>query len=261
MQSSEELRAKIVENAAELNRLQWRVKETVKHRDKSPKAREAWSQACDEFHERYGELWIPDGSVPRFFERIVEGDPAAVEAALCFLEVRPYFFRSGYHWKTILRKCKRAPMSAEQAERFANLLQRYSEWRARRNLSSKRGAIVCRDLSALLLHFPRLFPVRLPDFRFDGVVTVGDLYRVLCNALKIEPFNQPMETAGVVREPRRLRLPSDNSPAEYFAWRKAAWSPEDVWATLVAKIIEVYQPEESLTITPKTLLRSPTDAF
>ena len=44
-----------------------------------------------------------------------------IEIALCFLEVRPYFFRSGYHWKTILQKCKRAPISGEQSERARQL--------------------------------------------------------------------------------------------------------------------------------------------
>jgi hypothetical protein len=263
MPPSEELRAKIIENAAELNRLHSRIHETFKRRDKSPKLREAWSHACAEFHDRYGELWIPGGSDPRFFERVVQGDPVAVEAALCFLEVRPYFFRSGYHWKTILRKCKRAPMSAEQAERFANLLQRYSEWRACRNLSSGRGEIVRRDLSPLVRHFYGLLPVTLPNFAFDGVVTVGDLYRILCNALKIEPLSQPMAMDGVVREACACfaKMPSDMSgwAREYGAWREAPWSPGDVWATLVAKIIEVYQPEESLAITPETVLRSPTE--
>jgi len=34
--------------------------------------------------------------------RILYGDPEAMEAAICFLEVRPYFFRSGYMYKDIL---------------------------------------------------------------------------------------------------------------------------------------------------------------
>ena len=78
------------------------------------------------------ELWLPGGPYPDFYNRILAGDPDVIEVALCFLEVRPYFFRSGYRWKTILKKCKRAPMSAEQSTRFQVLLEKYEQWRKRR---------------------------------------------------------------------------------------------------------------------------------
>ena len=44
-------------------------------------------------------LPLPDAG---FLELILAGDPATIEVALCFQEARPYFFRSGYHWKTTL---------------------------------------------------------------------------------------------------------------------------------------------------------------
>lgn len=94
---------------------------------RSDEAREEWSQACAEFHARYEELCLPWGPYPNFHEKLVAGDPEIVEVALSFLEVRPYFFRSGYHWKTILKKCKRAPMSGQQRERFTVVLQKYAE--------------------------------------------------------------------------------------------------------------------------------------
>ena len=259
MQTSEELRAQIIANSAELNRLHHRIHETHRRRGESPRLRQTWSAACAEFHERYAELWIPGGSDPRFYERLLEGDPIAVEAALCFLEVRPYFFRSGYHWKKILQKCKRAKMTTEQAERFARVLQRYSEWRALRSLSSRHGEAVRRDLWPLLRHFYGLFPVTVPNFRLEGVVTAGDLYRVLCNALKIEPSSQLLAIGGAVRAPCSMKPLPDMAAwsKEYDAWHQAAWTPEDVWATLASKIIEVYRPEDSSAITPDTVLRRP----
>jgi hypothetical protein len=126
----EELRAKLIENAAEINRLHSRIHEAL--HDESDLDRRMWSQACSDLHTRYEELWLPGGPYPDFYNRILAGDPDVIEVALCFLEVRPYFFRSGYRWKTILKKCKRAPMSAEQSTRFQVLLEKYEQWRKRR---------------------------------------------------------------------------------------------------------------------------------
>jgi hypothetical protein len=60
------------------------------------------------------------------FDRLKAGDSETIEVALWFLEVRPNFFRSGYHCKTILQRCKRASMSRVQAERFKILLEYYN---------------------------------------------------------------------------------------------------------------------------------------
>lgn len=51
-------------------------------------------------------------------ERLIEGDLETMEAAICFLEVRPYFFRSGYMFDGLLRKVKHAPLSLEQRARL-----------------------------------------------------------------------------------------------------------------------------------------------
>jgi hypothetical protein len=187
MDVREKLRAKMIENAAEINRLHGRIHETVKHRSESKRAEQEWSQACAEFHAKYQKLCFPGGPYLNLYEGILAGDSEMIEVGLCFLEVRPYFFRSGYHWKTILQKCKRAPMSREQSERFARLLEEYNQWKRLRRESSQRGAAVRRDLLRLLLRFYNLFPVKLSDAKFDGLVTVGDLYAVLCRALKLEP--------------------------------------------------------------------------
>ena len=143
----------MVENAAEINRLHRRIHETVKRRGESEELRQEWSQACEEFHAKYGKLCIPGGWDEGFLDRILAGDPATIEIALCFLEVRPYFFRSGYQWKTILQKCKRAPLSGEQAERFAQLLDKYTLWKLVRRQSSMQGAAVRGELWPLLRHF------------------------------------------------------------------------------------------------------------
>jgi hypothetical protein len=100
---------------------------------------------------------------------------------------------------------------------------------------------------------------RLPAFKFDGLVTVGDLYRILCEALRLEPHSQPAGTKGVVRDPREPVLQSDMSAwaRERRAWREFPWTPEDVWATLVSKIVEVYRLDSFCAVTPEMLLRDP----
>lgn len=253
------LRAKMIENAAEINRLRSRIHETFRRRDESEELWQDWQTACEEFHARYEELFLPGGPYLNFYYQIKAGDPDALEVALCFLELRPYFFRSGYHWKTILQKCKSAPMSGERAERFALLLEKYNEWKRLRALSKQRGGVVRSYLWPLLCHFYNLFPVTLWDGDFDGVVTVGDLYALLCKSLKVEPHSQPVNHPGAVREPCRARRQQDMSiwAREYSAWRDAKWTPEDVWTTLVSTIADAYELNPSFEITPQTILREP----
>lgn len=129
----DETRALIDCNASEIARLHARIHETVKYRSRGSAEKQQWQQACAEFHARYDELAFP-GGYSGALKRIAAGDPNAIEAAVCFLEVRPYFFRSGYMFKDILRKIRRAPLSMVQADRLAAVEQKLSAWR-----SSKKG--------------------------------------------------------------------------------------------------------------------------
>lgn len=90
-----DIKAAIEANAAEIKRLHSLIHETLRHRYKSPEQTERWKTACAEFHARYDKLAFPDGLLTAK-ERIRSGDTDAIEAALCFVELRPYFFRSGY---------------------------------------------------------------------------------------------------------------------------------------------------------------------
>jgi hypothetical protein len=257
----EKLRSQMIENAAEINRIHRRIHEAFKRRDESDELRQEWSEACAEAHLRYSELCLPGGWPPDFYDRLKAGDSEMIEVALCFLEVRPYFFRSGYHWKTILQKCKRAPVSREQAERFKTLFENYNEWKRLRILSSERGAAVRRELWPVIRRFHNLFPVKIANFRFDGVATVGDLYTLLCTALKVEPLTGPEKDNGTVRQPCRAVPQADMSiwAREYGAWRSAIWTPEDLWATLVFNIVDGYRLDPSFVISPETILRLPSE--
>ena len=92
-------------NAEQINQLKRWIDETYQYRDQNDHRRKEWEAACADFHSRYDALVFP-GWLSGAYERIVEGDREALEAAICFLECRPYFFRSGYIFKDLLRKAK-----------------------------------------------------------------------------------------------------------------------------------------------------------
>jgi len=123
-----DIKALMLRNAEEVNRLNALIHETVRHRDKGPKQRAEWERACREFHERYDELAFP-GTYSAALEKLAAGNPEIHEPVLCFLECRPYFFRSGYMFNRLLRKMKRAPLSVDQKTRLDGVLRRAEEWR------------------------------------------------------------------------------------------------------------------------------------
>ena len=63
---------------------------------------------------------------------MLEGDQHTIEAAHCFLELRPYFFRSGYMRKELLRKINRGPLSLKQLARLQVAQERQAERNAKR---------------------------------------------------------------------------------------------------------------------------------
>jgi len=118
----------IARNAEEIRRLHGHVHETARLRDKSREQKQRWEQACAEFHARYDTLAFP-GGYNTAIDRILAGDSDAIEAALCFVELRPYFFRSGYMFKALLPKLKRAPLSRSEDARLQTVLSAYDAWR------------------------------------------------------------------------------------------------------------------------------------
>ena len=132
---SELLKTTIRENANELVRLHALIHATHRNRGEGAQQRAQWQAACDEFHARYSGLAFPEG-YEGALDRISSGEPLAMEAGLCFLECRPYFFRSGYMYKDILRRLKRAPLSELQTSRLRLIQERLKEWKASRDGSN-----------------------------------------------------------------------------------------------------------------------------
>jgi hypothetical protein len=94
-----------------------------------PKKREEWKRACEVFHSWYDELAFP-GGYSGYLDRLMAGNPETMEAAICFLEMRPYFFRSGYMFDALLRKAKHAPLSPGQSARLQVVVDEVRAWKA-----------------------------------------------------------------------------------------------------------------------------------
>lgn len=118
-------------NATELRRLHARIHETLRTRHRSPEDRETWERACADFHAQYDRLALPGGYLGAL-DRLLVGDRQTIEAALSFVERRPFFFRSGYMFKDLLRKLKRAPLDSANAKRLESVVKAYAEYRDRR---------------------------------------------------------------------------------------------------------------------------------
>jgi hypothetical protein len=124
------LKRQILEHAVQLRQAQALVRETFDNREAGPAQHKAWEDACYAFHISYGKaMAVYDGDLQADLK---EQRPEAIEFALSFLECRPYFFRSGYLWKEILRWVKRLPMRQSQAKRRDTILERYAAYRADR---------------------------------------------------------------------------------------------------------------------------------
>ena len=125
---TEDIEETILKNSSEAARLHTAVHETHRRRNESVEAHKAWTQAAQEFRDKYDNLAFP-GGYEGALERVASGDPLAMEAAICFLELRPYFYHSGYMFKDLLRKSRKAPLSTEQKLRLEVIEAAVSEWR------------------------------------------------------------------------------------------------------------------------------------
>jgi len=137
---SKRIKETIRKNAAEIVRLHSRIHEAVRNRNESAKKRLEWEQTCAELHRRYSNLAFPGGYAGAL-ERITSGDPNTMETAICFLECRPYFFRSGYMFKDILRRCRRAPLSPQQAARLQTIEVKLADWKKRKADAKKQSSV------------------------------------------------------------------------------------------------------------------------
>lgn len=108
---------KLIQYEAEkLYRLNVNINEAYKKRSKDISH---WKKACEEFHLYVSEI---DPFLRRVYEDSEYTCDEQLEFVICFLEVDPIFFRSGYIKEEILRKIKRAKLTKNQMNRLRNIL-------------------------------------------------------------------------------------------------------------------------------------------
>lgn len=79
-------------------------------------------KAATVFKSVYDGLAFP-GGFDAGLRRIEQVDCEAIEYALAFLEVRPYFYRSQYMRKKIIRVLKRVGLTLRQRNRLDKILE------------------------------------------------------------------------------------------------------------------------------------------
>lgn len=131
---SKGIKQQIKDNSAQCNFLKNRIRETFLKREHSPKKRDLWRQACEEFHANKEELYFPDGEGQLHSTHPEKWNFYVVEKALCFLEVRPYHDRSGYIRKYLLRHIKKSYLTDKQKIRLEFVYQRERAWKNKRML-------------------------------------------------------------------------------------------------------------------------------
>jgi len=116
-------------NADEINRLRQAIREAAGARWRGLEEMQRHAAACAEYNQRYEQLAFP-GGYANALRQLVEHDPNTLDVVLTFLEVRPYFFRSGYMWTTLLKRAQRVPMGTKQHARLQKILDDYAAYRA-----------------------------------------------------------------------------------------------------------------------------------
>ena len=92
------------------------VHRTFKDKQGNP---EAWSNACSEFNSYISPL---DSHVEAFYS-LSPINSESVEFGVQFLEINPFFFRSGYIKEQILNKLKRVVLTKPQSTRLRKVLK------------------------------------------------------------------------------------------------------------------------------------------
>ena len=119
-------RQQVERNSKEIVNLRRRIREARHFGDEAE-----WRDACRDFHDKYELLAFPGGARGAR-HRLREGDANSIEYAIAFLEIRPYFFRSGYMYKEFMRVLRNCQLSDSQRKRYDFVREKYLLYRRNR---------------------------------------------------------------------------------------------------------------------------------
>jgi len=109
----------ITEEGAKLGELHAQVHQTFLQRDRDAKSRSEWERACNAFHSYVSRM-------NHYIERACKtgryDEKNLLEFVVCFLEVDPWFYRSGYLKETFLTRLKRSDLNDALKERLCIVL-------------------------------------------------------------------------------------------------------------------------------------------
>jgi len=111
----------IQHNCQKLVEFRKNIHTTFESRDQNEESYKQWSNACSIFHENYNELSFP-GGLKEGINNLKKADSDSIEKAIVFLEVNPYFFRSGYIKEEILSILKKINLNNSQKERLQTVV-------------------------------------------------------------------------------------------------------------------------------------------
>jgi hypothetical protein len=122
-------RQEIAESTRRLAGLNRRLDEAAQQQS------DEYASARSAFLGLYDHLAFPGGLAQKL-QALTEQHPEAVEDAICFLEVDPWFFGSGYIKERILHNLKRCSMTETQHERLMQCILRSIDGGSRRVFAS-----------------------------------------------------------------------------------------------------------------------------
>ena len=122
---------KIKNSEIKIRKLHNTIHSTFKLKDRSAQDREIWADACAEFHREYEGLCFLNG-FSNIKTRLISGNIEDMEYAIDFIEIRPYFFRSGYMYQYLLRHLKSAPLPKGLESRYKAVLLDYKAYKINR---------------------------------------------------------------------------------------------------------------------------------
>lgn len=105
------------------------IHRTFAQRDTNKASQIAWETACTTFHRQYPNWVYPNGGETQWFNDLAAGDAFAIEYALRFIELRPYFFRSGYLYQKLLRRLNHIPLNTAQSQRHQAIQNAFRAYR------------------------------------------------------------------------------------------------------------------------------------
>lgn len=123
-------RKMIAKCEAEVNELHQKLRKTVEHREKSSHQHEQWQRAAKRFREYHSPVY---DIVEQCLKFGLLHDQKLREFAFEYINLDPYFFRSGYMLESLLQRVKKLPLTDSEKTSIQRLILRRIETRALRN--------------------------------------------------------------------------------------------------------------------------------